>query len=318
MLRLERELGEKFNNAAKAIRSRLDKKPGSEDLRHLIKLHVGDFRKCKKLSGIQLSGIVDNGGLAGVDGSTNTGGGLYPYVVTLQRALAKSCSIGEEISVVEAFSPLLWEDFTNEDDYREYVKCRLADLEVQAAYKALEQFKPQVMMMDGSLIRYKIEAADGWKRLCEAAMVKGTVLVGVVEGISTRIISSTMKNELPAALSHASDWEMLFGLLKVGEVLEMPSGLFKDGFCTCFMRSSRDPLPIGLDLLEEQKEFMSIVQDLIFTLTPENGRGIPVWLDIIDSKARISNDIMEGLLRTYLGEDYLQFMMPKRGRRLKV
>jgi hypothetical protein len=319
MLKLEKNLQKKFDHAAKAIRRRLDKRPGRDVLRGMIQtLHVGKFRKCTKLGGSELSKIVDNGGLAGVDGSTNTAGGAFPYVVTKQRALAKTCSKHPEISEVEVFSPLLFDDLISEDEYREYVKKNLADIEVRAAKKVLERYKPQVILMDGSLVRYKIEAASEWEELCRTAAMEGTAVVGVVEGISTRAISSAMKNKLPVDLLNASDWEMLFGILDVGEVLEMSPGLFKDGFFTCFMRSSYDPLPIGLDLLEEQKGYMCMAQDLIFTLTPKNGRGIPVWLDIIDSKVRITDDLIDRMLRTYLGQDYFEFMVPKRERRSKL
>ncbi|MDD4570385.1 MAG: DNA double-strand break repair nuclease NurA, partial [Tepidanaerobacteraceae bacterium] len=122
-------------------------------------------------------------------------------------------------------------------------------------------------------------------------------------------------NRLPESQHPASDWEILFGLLEVGEILEIAPGLFKEGFRTCFMRASVDPKPIGIDLLEEQQGYLNEVVDLVFTLTPRDGRGIPLWLDIIDKNVRITDAVMKGLLSTYLGEDYVEFLIPKREKR---
>ncbi len=103
--------------------------------------------------------------------------------------------------------------------------------------------------------------------------------------------------------------------MEVGEILEVAPGLFKEGFRTCFMRASVDPKPIGIDLLEEQQGYLKEVVDLVYTLTPSDGRGIPLWLDIIDENVRISDEVMKGLLNKYLGEEYVEFLMPKREKR---
>ena len=78
------------------------------------------------------------------------------------------------------------------------------------------------------------------------------------------------------------------------------------------MRASVDPKPIGIDLLEEQQGYLKEVVDLVYTLTPSDGRGILLWLDIIDENVRISDEVMKGLLNKYLGEEYVEFLMPKR------
>ena len=78
---------------------------------------------------------------------------------------------------------------------------------------------------------------------------------------------------------------------------------------------TRSPKPIGIDLLEEQQIYLNEVANLVYTLTPKDGRGIPLWLDIIDKSVRISDKVMEGLLSTYLGEDYVEFIRPKREKR---
>lgn len=317
MLEVNADLKQKFDQTARAMRIRLEKKPSLSSLRSIIvQQGVGSFLMCKKFGENDLLNITQRGGIVGVDGSTNSAGGPFPYLFTLQQALAKLCSAGEnDVFVTDAFSPLITEDIMSEEEYQEFAKRNLAQLEAKAAILALEKFKPAVILLDGSLVRYKIEAGALWEKLKKLAIKENVLLAGVVEGISTGIISQCLKDVLNMDGFPASDWEILFGLLKTGEALEIMPGLFKEGFRTLFMRSSLDPKPIGIDLLEEQQEAIELVSNLVFTLTPKESRGIPLWLDIIDKSVRISDAVMEGLLHTYLGEDYAEFIKPKREKR---
>lgn len=317
MLEVNADLKKKFEETASAMRLRLEKRPSPSSLRSIIaEKGLRNFVMCERLGQKELSGITQKGGIVGVDGSTNSAGGPFPYLFTLQQALAKLCISGEnDLLVTDAFSPLITEDVANEEEYQEFVKHNLAQLEAKAALLALEKFKPAVILLDGSLVRYKIEAGALWNKLKEEAISQKVLLAGVVEGISTGIISQCLKDALDMDGFPASDWEILFGLLQVGEALEIMPGLFKEGFRTLFMRSSLDPKPIGIDLLEEQQEAIGLVPNLVFTLTPKESRGIPLWLDIIDKSVRISDAVMEGLLHTYLGEDYVEFIKPKREKR---
>ncbi|MDI3480981.1 MAG: hypothetical protein PWQ97_636 [Tepidanaerobacteraceae bacterium] len=316
MLEMDTSLKKRFEEAAAALKARLEKKPDRDFLRKtIVEKGAGSFLECKEMDSDMLASIVEKGGVAGVDGSTNSKGGIFPYVVTLQQALARHCNREEEILLSDAFSPLLFEKDLSEDDYRQYIKKNLSALEANAAILAVEEFKPRVLLIDGSLVRFKIEASQQWERLKQKALEHETLLVGVVEGISTGIISSTLEDAMPHFSYRAMDWEMLFGLLEMGEVLEMAPGLFKEGLRTCFARFSYDPKPIGIDMPEEQYAFLNQVKDLLFTLTPKNGRGIPLWLDIIDNKVRITDAMMEGLLNACLGEDYAEYIMAKRSKR---
>jgi len=317
VLDLGKEFIKSFEKAAVELRERLKQKPERQTTRELIQRKgIGKYHMSKKLSKDELSKIGDCGGIAGVDGSTNTSKGYYPYLITVQQALAKSSrGNGKDIFLSDAFSPLTQEEIIPEEDYRKRVKQNLAYMEIQAALLALKEFKPKILLMDGSLVRLKIEAPELWEKLKNEAFSRETILVGVVENISTAIISSCLKDELSDLLSYALDWELLFGILNVGEALEMAPGLFKDDFTTCFMRPSQDPQPIGLDLPQEQSYYMRQVQDLVYTLAPADGRGIPLWLDIIDRQVRITDAMMEVLINTYLGEDYAKYLLPKRNER---
>lgn len=309
-------LNTKFQKVAEAFKSRLQSVPEKGHIRKLlIKKSIGNFNMAQKLGKNSLSKITENGGVAGVDGSTNSFGDVFPYSITIISSLARSCNLQQkDLKLTDVFSPLLLTDkIVDEDEYRQYVKNSLAALEVNTALVALEEYNPKVLLMDGSLVRFKIEAPELWDKLRDMAIKKNTVLVGVVEGIFTNILCSALQDELN--VNSAYDWELLFGLLNVGEALEMAPGLFKEGFRKCFIRSSFDPKPIGIDLLEEQHGFLRQVEDLIFTLTPQNGRGIPLWLDIIDKNVKISDTMIESLAKTYLGEEYVEFILAKRNRR---
>lgn len=317
MFEIDEDLKQKFKATVDAIKIRFDKKPERDFLRDLIiKENLGKFRKGSKLGADILSNIVEKGGVAGIDGSTNSSGGIFPYVITLQHTLAKSCNVKDkEITLTDAFSPLLDDDSIIEEEYRIFVKQNLTKLEVATAIIALEEFKPKVLLMDGSLVRFKIEASDLWDNLTRKAIEMDCLLIGVVEGISTDVLSANLKGSLPKEMTSAQDWELLFGLLNIGEILEIVPGLFKEGFRTCFMRPSFDPKPIGLDLIEEQQNALRLAEDIVITLSPKDGRGIPLWLDIIDSEVRISDKMIEELTSFYLGEEYIEFLKPKRQNR---
>jgi len=316
LLDLDKEFIKSFQKAAMELRERLGQKPKKQTTRELIQQKgIGKYRNSKKLSQAELSKISDSGGIVGVDGSTNSSRGHYPYLITVQQALAKSSRGRKDIVLSDAFSPLTQEEIIPEEEYRKQVKQNLAYLEIQAALMAIREFKLRVMLMDGSLVRFKIEAPELWEKLKEEVLSREIILVGVVESISTAIISSCLKDELSSLLSYALDWELLFGILEIGEALEMVAGLFKDEFATCFMRPSRDPKPIGLDLPQEQSQYMPLIQDLVYTLAPADGRGIPLWLDIIDRQVRVTDVMMEVLINAYLGEDYAKYLLPKRNDR---
>ncbi|SHM19577.1 NurA domain-containing protein [Caldanaerovirga acetigignens] len=316
MEKLNETLKTEFSIAASALKKRIEERPDRESLRNLIeKSGLGRFRISRKMTNDELKSLSEKGGIVGVDGSTNNTAGSFPYVITVQQSLAKSTTVEEEIYCSRVLCPLFMKDEVDEAGYLELVKSSLASLEAMAAIEAIEKLKPAVILVDGSLVRLKIEAKNLWEDLKKEAIDREILLVGVVEGITTKIISNVLREFLPEAVRGACDWELLFGALDVGEGLEViPTGI-KEGFRTVFIRTSIDPKPIGIDLLEEQYEYIKQVENLIFTLTPRDSRGIPLWLDLVDKKVKISDALLEGLLKMYLGEDFSEFLTPKRAKR---
>jgi len=55
---------------------------------------------------------------------------------------------------------------------------------------------------------------------------------------------------------------------------------------------------------------------LIVTLTPENSRGVPLFLDIVDKEVKITDDLIEALLERYLDRDiYERLFVSERDKR---
>ena len=52
-----------------------------------------------------------------MDGSTNSTGGPFPYMITLQQALAKVDCRNADVTLTDAFSPLTMDEPITEDEY---------------------------------------------------------------------------------------------------------------------------------------------------------------------------------------------------------
>ncbi|GAB6138920.1 DNA double-strand break repair nuclease NurA [Halanaerobaculum tunisiense] len=290
------------------------------ELKELITKQVGEFSLIKELDSERLQEWTSQGPIIGVDGSVNTTGKVYPHYITLLQALAKSSTGEEDIINHEIFSPLIAEDKEkifkkinkegNQNAQEVAGKIRtslLAALEIKVAQQAIIEYDPQMVMMDGSLIRYYHQAEDLWQQLVDWALEKEVLLVGVIEEIATHQLSQSLEDELPSPMQDMYDRELLFGLLKPGEGLYFDSQIeFKPGLETVFLRSSQDPGVIGVDLLEEQQDQLEFAIQTVYSLTPQTGRGIPIWLDIVDNEVRLTDQMIEVLLDNYLAETIKQ------------
>lgn len=296
-----------------------------KDLRDFIQNHIGQIKKLEKLDMDSLNFYQEKGGIVGVDGSNNKIGGAYPHFVEAYQALAKStCHKDKPVLLADIYSPLYPEREENPLENRESIidekkNIRLASLEVQAALEAIKEFKPYALLMDGGLIRYNIYAYDKWMELRELCQEKGIILVGVIKDIKTSIIGDKMREINPRIKDSFYDREVLFGQLNYGEMIKIRDEVNKkdpEGYSSAFIRSSLAPTVIGMDIIHSQKEFMEEMARLIFTLTPENSRGVPLWLDIVDKEVKISDEIMKALLETYMDREiYERFFISERDKR---
>jgi hypothetical protein len=299
--------------------------PSRDELRRLIDGQVGRIRPLRKMSPTELQAWIQGKSIVAVDGSVNQIGGTFPHYLAIIQAVAKGTRAGEVIIRSEIYAPLLENaaadrDSTGEPDREGRIRTRkMARLEMEAAKEAIAAFNPRLVMMDGSLIHYRIEDAAAWSELSAFAAASGTLLVGVTEEIGTQIVSTALREALPENMRDFHDRELLFGLLEYGESLEIETGKGREaaGLRTCFLRPSADPQAVGVDILKGQVAEMPDAADFLFTLTPAAGRGVPVWLDIIDSEVRLTDTMVEGLVDAYLDADLKQrLFVPKRNSRI--
>lgn len=271
----------------------------------------GSFFRLRRLSAGETRSFFRERPLVGVDGSFNSYGASFPYVVTFFRALARSSKqdslTGGRIWAHRLFSPLL-------PGYREQIREKLelgleaedalarirwemlAALEADVGLRALVTEKPRLLLWDGGFARLEIHAAAIWMQIRESALQQGTVMLGITEEIATASLVQAMS---PGVGELWGDREVLYGLLEPGEV-----------FCRqerderrrgrVYVRFASHPQVVAVDYLPEQEHELMTALGFLYTITPSHGRGFPLWLDLVDAEVRITREEMEALLATYL------------------
>jgi len=303
----------------------------SNEIRNLIIREMsGGFRHLVKIGEGEIKAYLQGGSVIGVDGSVNTVGSTFPHYLTLFQALAKS-SNKEEGFILEKdlHTPLISQERqkmmaqAKEEEVplgmiQEQIKnTRLAKLELAVAMRAVENFQPSLVIFDGPLWRYQKRAPKLWAEFLAQVLSKGVILAGVIEEVSSNTLAAALADHLPEKMQDMYDRELLFGLLAKGEALEIKEKELKEGFLTCFLRPSSDPAIVAFDFLLQQKKAIGQVTDLLFTLTPQEGRGIPLWLDIVDREVRLTNQLMDSLLNSLLSPSLKnKLLLPKRLQRI--
>lgn len=296
-----------------------------KELRSFINSHVGEIKKMDKLDTSQLALYESRGGIVGVDGSVNRLGGAHPHYVEVYQALAKSTSQKEgNLVLADLYTPLYFDEEEDSLVDEEIIigdrrNEKLATLELDVAIESVKKHKPYAILMDGGLIRYNIHAHDRWTELRQLCEEEGVILVGVIKDIKTSIIGDTIKEIDGRVSNRYYDREILFGQLDYGEMIIIKDEVSKKlarGYASVFLRSSLAPSVIGMDIIDSQREHIQEMARLVFTLTPENSRGVPLWLDIVDKEVLISDDIMRSMMEEYLDRDlYERFFVSERDKR---
>lgn len=314
----------------------LDKYQGKQNLsfsevRSLISRELGGtFRPLVRLNDGEIKGRLGRNSIIGVDGSVNTVGTTFPHYITLFQALAKS-SRKEEGFIMEndLHTPLISKERAKMvaqakegqlplGVLQEQIKStRLAQLELEVAYRSLGKFNPFLIVFDGPLWRYQRKAPELWEKFYSLVLDKRVLVAGVIEEVSSIGLVQLFSNFLPEEMRDLYDRELLFGALDRGEVLEIRTQELKEGFLTCFLRPSSDPQVVAFDFLAEQAEEMGWLTDLLFTLTPKEGRGIPLWLDIVDKEVRITKQLIDSLIDSSLSPELVKkLLLPKKINRI--
>ncbi len=302
-----------------------------EDLNRLIEGKIGKLIRIEPLGEGELEKFHREGGLVGVDGSVNKKGSAYPHYVEIYKGLAKYTSSKEVVEAVDLSSPLI-AGTSSQASHNEKEEMalndrnqKLAAIEMEVALEAAKRFKPSVLMLDGSLLRYHVYSKEAWTDLKDFCQAENILLIGVIEEVKTQIIGKHLK---AAGNTEVYDREILFGKLNYGDMIiiddkantkrEWTKGKIKESIdvSSAFLRSSTAPNFIGLDILASQREELARMGSLVLALTPRSSRGIPIWLDIIDREVKISNEMIEAYLKTYLDEDiYERYFVEIRSKR---
>ena len=328
MYNINEELKEKISDLNKILLTKYQDVLSMDKVffRKFIEENVGPIKKLKKLTTEELTSYAEKGGILGVDGSNNRMGGAYPHFIEIYQGLAKSTLHKDKpVYKTDFYTPLypereeskLEDTVEGEESIR---KSKLSTIEVEAALEGIRVFNPYAVIMDGSLIRYDIECFDKWIELRKECEEKGIILIGVIKDIKTSIIGDLLIKDNSLEIEECfHDRELLYGLLEYGEMVPIYDEVTKkskEGFTSLFMRSSDAPTVIGMDILDKQRDYLEEMARLVLTLTPKDSRGVPLWIDIVDSEVKIPDKMIRGLLESYLDRKILEmFFISERDKR---
>lgn len=292
--------------------------PTRNELREQL-MQIGSFFFVPKMEN-NLIGYMSKGkGLVGVDGSYMTIGNTFPQQIFMAQALAKCTQPAEEemletyletgFNFVESGEKNPAETFLIKQ--REKVTA----MEVKAARRALDYHDPFITMFDGGFWRLSKEAPVEWEDFRATTLEKETLCVGIIEDIGSYDLYNKLNETSKEEIQFLLDSDLLFNLLDVGEVFLLKN-LYMDKFVRAFARFSNDPQPIACDFLPEQRLSIKQMLSLVATLTPVEGRGIPLWIDIVDKEVKLTEDITKMLIETQIDTTYVErYFTGKRNRR---
>ena len=277
-----------------------------EDIRNLITNEIGKIKIYDRFSVDKLKEIKQDGCICVVDGSVNRIGANYPNYVEFFQSMALLGSDKEPLVKADILCPLV-DEFSERDQFQ-ISKEKLCATELAVAIEAVKKHDIKILMMDGTLMRYCLEAEDLYNDLVELCDEKGVILVGVVEEINTKIIMNTF-NENGVNVGMLFDREALFNVLDMNEgfvVEEHKSRKEEYNIEQAFIRTSKDPCVIAIDIPSQNKDNFDKIISFVLTLSDENTRGVPFLLDLVDKKTRIDNKQAEILAKKYLDTEMYQ------------
>ena len=294
------DLNERLKNRKNV--SKLSRK----DVRDLITDEIGDIKVYDRFDVNKLREIKESGSICVVDGSVNRIGANYPNYVEFFQSMALLSSEQESLVKADILCPLV-DEFSERDQFQ-ISKEKLCETELAVAIEAVSNHKVKILMMDGTLMRYALEAEESYKKLVELCHNNGVFLVGVVEEISTKIIMNTF-NENDNYVGMLFDREALFNALDMNEgfvVEKYKSRKEQYNIEQAFIRTSKDPCVIAVDIPSQNKDDFDKIISFVLTMSDENTRGVPFLLDLVDKKTRIDNKQAEILAKKYLDTEMYQ------------
>ncbi|MDU3805296.1 MAG: DNA double-strand break repair nuclease NurA [Finegoldia magna] len=277
-----------------------------KDIRNLITNEIGNFKVYDRFDVNKLKEIKESGSICVVDGSVNRIGANYPNYVEFFQSMALLSSDQEPLVKADILCPLV-DEFSERDQFQ-ISKEKLCATELAVAIEAVSHHDIKILMMDGTLMRYSLEAEDLYNDLVELCDMKGVLLVGVVEEISTKIIMNTF-NKNDNYVGMLFDREALFNALDMDEgfvVKNHKSRKEEYSIEQAFIRTSKDPCVIAIDIPSQNMDDFDEIISFVLTMSDENTRGVPFLLDLVDKKTRIDNKQAEILAKKYLDTEMYQ------------
>ena len=304
---ISKDLMDEVSRLNKRLKSRKNvSKLSREDIRNLITNEIGKIKVYDRFSVDKLKEIKQYGCICVVDGSVNRIGANYPNYVEFFQSMALLSSDQEPLVKADILCPLV-DEFSERYQFQ-ISKQTLCATELVVAIEAVKKHDIKILMMDGTLMRYCLEAEDLYNDLVELCDEKGVILVGVVEEISTKIIMNTFQ-ENGVDVGMLFDREALFNVLDMNEgfvVNEHKSRKKEYDIEQAFIRTSKDPCVIAIDIPSQNMDDFDEIISFVLTLSDENTRGVPFLLDLVDKKTRIDNKQAEILAKKYLDTEMYQ------------
>lgn len=304
---ISKDLIDKVSDLNERLKNRKNiSKLSRKNVRDLITDEIGKIKVYDRFSVDRLKEIKQDGCICVVDGSVNRIGANYPNYVEFFQSMALLSSDQEPLVKADILCPLV-DEFSERDQFQ-ISKEKLCATELAVAIEAVKKHDIKILMMDGTLMRYCLEAEDLYNDLVELCDEKGVILVGVVEEISTKIIMNTFQ-ENGVDVGMLFDREALFNVLDMNEgfvVNEHKSRKKEYDIEQAFIRTSKDPCVIAIDIPSQNMDDFDEIISFVLTMSDENTRGVPFLLDLVDKKTRIDNKQAEILAKKYLDTEMYQ------------
>ena len=315
---MESDLKESLKKVNSVLREKRDTGALPGDVRAAIEDKLGDIiKKSRKQKPDWIKTVL------AVDGSLNSYGSSFPYIINFFRSLSLFSAGNRRISLSDIYTPILDMDSYNEDDdneeaMKEIRDRKMAEMEVEVAIEGIRQFSPSLVIFDGGFLRYLEKAKDVFDSYIRLCREKGIVSVGVIEEIGTFDMARRLRGSFGFPVE--DDRELLFGALEPYEILKLKGDAqFKKGLYTAFARPCLHPNPVAYDFLEEDRESALDTVNFLMSLTPASSRGIPLILDIVDGEAKINSEEVKVMVDSFLDSDIKEGLFrPQRDRRVML
>lgn len=304
---ISKDLMDEVSYLNKRLKNRKNiSKLSRENIRNLITDEIGDIKVYDRFDVNKLKEIKKSGSICVVDGSVNRIGANYPNYVEFFQSMALLSSDQEPLVKADILCPLV-DEFSEHDQFQ-ISKQTLCATELEVAIEAVKNHGIKILMMDGTLMRYALEAEEAYTNLVNLCKDEEVLLVGVVEEISTKIIMNTF-HEKGKNVGMLFDREALFNVLDMNEgfVVEDHKSRKKEyNIEQAFIRTSKDPCVIAIDIPSQNMNDFDEIISFVLTMSDENTRGVPFLLDLVDKKTRIDNKQAEILAKKYLDTEMYQ------------